>query len=114
MNHPFPAEPPPLRTNPDGAILIGHTRVTLDTVVAEFEAGATAAEIAEQYSSIALADIYTVIGYYLNHQTEISQYLQAREELGQQVRAENEQRFPSQGLHDRLLDRRAAKVSNQP
>jgi uncharacterized protein (DUF433 family) len=46
--------------------------VTLDTIVAAFDAGATAEEIAQQYSSISLADVYSVITYYLRHQTEVS------------------------------------------
>ncbi|MEH2261996.1 hypothetical protein [Nostoc sp.] len=36
------AETDPLKANKDGVILIGKTRVTLDTVVAVFKQGATA------------------------------------------------------------------------
>ena len=34
--------PVPLRTDADGVVRVGRTRVTLDTVVAAFEEGATA------------------------------------------------------------------------
>lgn len=54
---------------------VGGTRVTLDTLVAAFDAGATAEEIAQQYPSVALADVYAVIAYYLLHQPEIQAYL---------------------------------------
>ncbi|WP_248277558.1 hypothetical protein [Brasilonema sp. UFV-L1] len=38
-------EPAPLKTNVDGVVRVGKTRVTLDTVVAVFKQGATAEEI---------------------------------------------------------------------
>ena len=33
---------PPLETNVDGVMLVGKTRVTLDTIIAAFDSGATA------------------------------------------------------------------------
>jgi uncharacterized protein (DUF433 family) len=54
-------EPVPLQTDADGVIRIGGTRVTLDTLAAAFDAGATAEEIVQQYPSLALADVYSVI-----------------------------------------------------
>lgn len=39
----------------DGVVRVAGTRVTLDTVVAAFEEGATAEEIAQQYPSLAFA-----------------------------------------------------------
>jgi len=39
------AEPAPLRVNADGVVLVGKTRVPLDTVVYVFQQGATAEEI---------------------------------------------------------------------
>jgi uncharacterized protein (DUF433 family) len=98
----------PLRTDIDGVIRVGKTRVTLDTVVAAFRDGATAEEIVHQYPSVRLADIYFVIGYYLEHQAEVDAYLQERERLAGEVRKENETRFDPQGLRDRLLARRTA------
>jgi uncharacterized protein (DUF433 family) len=104
------AEPAPLAVNPDGVVLIGNTRVTLDTVIELFEAGATAEEINEQFPTVDLADVYAAISYYLKHQVEVAQYLKNRAELTEKVRAENKQRFPSAGLRARLLARRAAKM----
>lgn len=57
--------PVPLNIDMDGVIRVGNTRVTLDTVVAAFKEGATAEEIVWQYPSLSLADVYAVIGYYL-------------------------------------------------
>ncbi|MEH1917918.1 DUF433 domain-containing protein [Nostoc sp.] len=46
------AEPAPLKSNKDGVVLVGKTRVTLDTVVAVFKQGATAEEIVYRYPSL--------------------------------------------------------------
>jgi hypothetical protein len=49
------AQPAPLTTDPEGVVRISATRVTLDTVVAAFQEGATAEEISQQYPSLQLA-----------------------------------------------------------
>ena len=99
----------PLRTDTDGVVRVGKTRVTLDTVVAAFRDGATAEEIAQQYPSLRLADVYSVIGYYLDRQDEVDSYLRQRELLAAQVREQNEARSDPQGVRDRLLARRPAQ-----
>lgn len=99
-------EPMPLATDADGVVRIGGTRVTLDTLVAAYREGATAETIAEQYPSLQLDHVYTVIGYYLRHQEEVEVYLQRRRQEAAQVRRENEVRFPPIGIRDRLLARR--------
>lgn len=105
----FTAEPVPLAMDRDGKIRVGGTRVTLDTIVAAFENGATAEEIANQYPSVQLADIYATITYYLRQPDEVNQYLDRREEEAQQVRRENEARFDPAGIRDRLLARQKAQ-----
>jgi len=95
----------PIETDADGVIRVGGTRVTLDTLVAAFEAGATAEEIAQQYPSVALADVYSVIAYYLRHQSGVQAYLAGRREQADRVRVENEQRFVPSGIRDRLMAR---------
>jgi uncharacterized protein (DUF433 family) len=67
-----PPERVPIEPDADGMIRVGGTRVTLDTVVAAFDAVATAEEIVQQDPSVTLADVYSVIGYYLRHQTPAS------------------------------------------
>jgi len=106
VNRTDTTEQVPVHTDADGVIRVGGTRVTLDTLVAAFDAGATAEEIAQQYPSIALADVYSVIAYYLRHQPEIQTYLAQRQQQAAQVREENERRFNPSGVRDRLLARR--------
>ncbi len=99
-------QPIPLTTDADGVVRVGNTRVTLDTVIAAFREGATPETIAQQYPSLALADVYAVIGYYLNHRPEVHAYLQQREQVATHVRQENEAGFDPDGVRARLLARR--------
>jgi len=77
-----------------------------NALVAAFDAGATAEEIAQQYDSVSLADVYSVIAYYLRHQADVRAYLAERQKQAAQVRKENERRFDPTGIRERLLARR--------
>ena len=101
------APPVPLRADADGVVRVGGTRVTLDTVVEAFHEGATAEEIARQYDSLDLADVYAVIGYYLKCRTQVEAYLDERRRQGEEVRRQNESRCDPGGVRARLLARRA-------
>lgn len=101
-----PPEQVPIQTDADGVIRVGGTRVTLDTVVASFDSGATAEEIVQQYPALTLADVYSVIAYYLRHQSDVPAYLAKRQRRDAQVREENERHFNPTGARDRLLARR--------
>ncbi|HEY7494157.1 MAG TPA: DUF433 domain-containing protein [Candidatus Tectomicrobia bacterium] len=99
----------PLTVDAHGVLRVGNTRVTLDTVVAAFADGATAEEIVQQYPSLHLADVYSVIGYYLRHTSEIDAYLHQRRGQRETIRQQNEARFDPHGVRDRLLARRASQ-----
>jgi uncharacterized protein (DUF433 family) len=99
----------PLRTDAEGVVRIGNTRITLDTVVGAFRDGATAEEIVQQYPSLDLADVYSVIGYYLRRTSEVDAYLQKGKKEADASRAQNESRFDPSGVRARLLARRSAK-----
>jgi len=100
------AEAVPLETNADGVVLVRGTRVPLDTVVTAFHQGATAEEIAQQYPSVSLADVYQVIGYYLRHTSELDDYLARRRQSADAVQQAIEARWPPHGFRARLLNRR--------
>jgi uncharacterized protein (DUF433 family) len=103
------AEPAPLTTNIDGVVQVGKTRVTLDTVVNVFNQGMTAEEIVYRYPSLKLADVYATIGFYLNHQQEVEEYIQQRRSQAHEIRKTNEIKFDPQGLRNRLLARQTEK-----
>jgi len=98
----------PLTADAQGVLRIGNTRVTLDTVLDAFADGATAEEIVQQYSSLHLADVYSVIGYSLRHTAEVDVYLQQRHRQRETVRQQNETRFDPHGVRERLLARRTS------
>jgi uncharacterized protein (DUF433 family) len=100
------AGPVPLTKDADGVLRVGSSRVTLDTVVAAFREGMTPEGIVEQYPSLQLAEVYSVIGYVLSHPGEVETYLRDRQRLAEAVRRENEARFDPAGVRDRLLARR--------
>ena len=101
--------PLPLEINIDDVVLVGKTRVTLDTVINTFIQGTTAEEIVYRYPSLKLADVYAVIAFYLNYQQEVETYLHQRQQQAQVIRKMNEAKFDPQGLRDRLLARQLNK-----
>jgi len=99
-------KPVPLRPDAAGVLRVGETRVSLDSVIAAFNEGATPEEIVQQYDVLVLADVYAVIGYYLENQSEIDAYLANRHTQRAQLRQELEARHQPQGIRQRLLARR--------
>lgn len=97
--------PAPLAIGADGVIRVGGTRVTLDTILAAFDEGATAEEIVQQYPSLSLADVYQTIGYYLSRSAELDAYLAERRRAQSEARVSNESKWPPAGIRDRLLAR---------
>jgi len=104
------AQPPPMKLRRDGVWRVGGTRVTLDSVIHAFNNGSSAEEILLKYPSLNLTDIYAVITYYLWHRSEIDAYLKGRQREADEVRLENERRFPRDGVRERLLSRRSRKL----
>jgi uncharacterized protein (DUF433 family)/predicted HTH domain antitoxin len=100
--------PSSLEADEAGVLRVGGTRVTLDTVVAAFQRGATAEEIVYQYPSLELADVYAVLAYYLQHRSQVETYLCQRQGERDAVRSENEAQFDPRGIRDRLMSRRTA------
>lgn len=75
----IPTDPVPLRVDEGGNVRVGPTRVTLATVVSQFNNGASPELIAEWYDTLELADVYAVLAHYLRHRDEIDTVL-ARED----------------------------------
>lgn len=96
----------PLIADDDGTVRVGGTRVLLDIVVRAFERGASPEEIVHRYDALRLADVYSVIAYYLDHQPEIDAYLHQREEAGRRLRAEIDARVTHPDLYARVIARR--------
>lgn len=86
--------PVPLRTDQDGVIRVGNTRVTLLTVVNRYRVGDSAEAIHEGFPTLSLAEIHAVIAYYLQNRSEIDAYIQQIETEAERWRTEYEANNP--------------------
>jgi len=84
----------PLRTDEQGVIRVGETRVTLLTVVNRYRVGDTPEMIHQGFPTVSLADIYAVIAYYLAHQDEVDMYIHKIEAEAERQRQEYEANDP--------------------
>jgi len=50
-----------------------------------------------------------MIGHYLRRRSDVEAYLRRRQQQREEVREQNEARFDSSGIRDRLLARRAGR-----
>src|ERR1700752_1862912 len=71
---------PPLRVDEGGAVRVGKSRISLDSIVEQYENGMTPEDIVRAQDTLVLADVHAVIAYYLRHQDEVRTYLKRREE----------------------------------
>ena len=101
----------PLTRGEDGVFRITGTRVPLDSIVHEFKDGATPEQIQEDFPSVTLSDIYSVVAYYLQHSRAVEDYLSAQAQAAKEVRHEVESRVDTRGLRERLRQRRAQAVA---
>jgi len=107
-------EAPPLRPDVSGALRVGDSRVLLEMVIYAFEDGATPETIFQQYPTTTLADIYSVISYYLRHRDSVRAYLADRNRQAEVTRVRIEESQGDQlGLRSRLLARRQS-LASQP
>jgi uncharacterized protein (DUF433 family) len=102
----FEAKPAPLCRDADGAIRVSGTRVSLETLVSAFDAGATAEEIVQQYPSVELSATYAVISYVLDNRADVDAYVAKRREDARGLQEQIEGHSPPQGIRVRLLARR--------
>lgn len=110
MTLPLEADPIPLTADAHGVLRVAGTRVTLDTVLSLYRAGATPEEIADDFPSLELADIFAVITYYLRHRSEVDAYLEQGRRETEALRLEDEARF---GSGRELKERLSARLRNQ-
>lgn len=85
----------PLRTDDAGIIRVGDTRVSLEMVVRAFQTGDRPEQIAADFETLTLADVYGVIAYYLRHREAVDSYLAERDAAAAEVRSRIEATHPA-------------------
>src|SRR5215207_2262298 len=90
--------PIPLWRDEHGKLRIGETQVLLELVVYAFNQGETAESIVDSYPSLALADLYSVLGYYLTHRAEVDDYVQKADESAARIQRETEANYSPETL----------------
>lgn len=106
MNGSEPKQNVPLTRDDDGVFRVTGTRVTLDSIVHQFRAGATAEQTQEDFPTLKLSDIYSVIAYYLQNPATVEKYLAEQKQSSEGVRKTWERDPAAQELKDRLRQRR--------
>jgi uncharacterized protein (DUF433 family) len=101
----------PLTRSDDGVLRITGSRVTLDSIVHEFKRGATAEQIQEDFPTISLSEVYSVIAYYLQHSCAVDDYLSEQARECGEVRREIEGGMDTKDLRERLRQRRIQSAS---
>jgi uncharacterized protein (DUF433 family) len=96
-----------VRSDENGALRVGKTKVSLDSVVYAFKQGHSPETIQQQYPSLSLEEIYGAITYYLGNREEVDGYLKRQEQLWDQLRQQSEQ------AHNPVVQRLRALRANK-
>lgn len=107
------ADPLPLRLDAGGVIRVGKSRISLDLIVEQYESGMTPEEMVSAYETLDLADVHSVIAFYLNHHHEVMEYLKHRHKEAAALRERIETERP-RVTREELLARRNRMKGNAP
>jgi uncharacterized protein (DUF433 family) len=82
----------PLTLGEDGTIRVKGTRLLIDMIVGAHNRGESPEDIFESFPSdvYTIADIYSIIAYYLQNKSKIDKYLNKREKEAEKIRKEIE------------------------
>jgi len=72
------AAAPPLTVSEGGVVRVTGTRIALDVIVEEYDAGASAEDLVLRYPSLDLSDTYAVISFVLRDRSAVDAYLAER------------------------------------
>jgi uncharacterized protein (DUF433 family) len=99
------AQAVPLARDEFGVVRVSGSRITLDTIVASFEQGAIPEEIVMHYPTLKLADVYSIVGYYLHNRAEVEEYLAEQSAKAAVTRQKIEEHSNISEIRERLLGR---------
>lgn len=93
----------PLTTTKNSVIRIAGTRIGLDIVVDEYNAGMSPEEITYNYPSLTLANTYAVITYYLLNKNDVDDYIDQLNQQAEQIRQTIEAQYDLNAIRQRLI-----------
>ncbi len=111
---PIETESPPLRMDETGAVRVGKSRVSLDLIVEQYENGMAPEDMVRAYDTLLLADVHSVVSYYLRHRNEVRAYLKRRAEEAEALRTKIEAERPRVSREELLSRRQAGENANAP
>ncbi len=101
----------PLVAGDDETVRVKGSRVTLDVIVKQFRQGATAEQIAEDFPSLTLREVYGAIYFYLDNTAEVEDYLLNQADAARETWEFVAQTLDSSALRARIRARQRALVS---
>jgi len=100
--------PVPLTRLDNGVYRVTDSRIPLERIVEHYQAGETPEQIVDAYDTLRLADVYTIIGYYLEHREAVEEYVREQEVEGDKMQRMIEAAQPARpGFKEELLRRKA-------
>lgn len=109
---PEPLEWALLRLDEHADIYVGRSRVLLETIVAEYEAGASPQDIIRGHDTVRPADVHGAIAYYLRYRPVVEAYLRRREMEAEKLREKTEAaQSPRAELKAQMKERWAKRKS---
>jgi uncharacterized protein (DUF433 family) len=99
----------PLHEDTHGVVRVIGSRVTLDSIVAVFDRGATPEEVVQSFPSLGLGDVYAILAWVVSRRADVDAYLGHRAAEEQETRNDVERRSPTAGLREKLLARRGSQ-----
>ena len=95
------ADPLPLARDGSGVIRIGGTRVSLESLVSAYLAGASIDELAAAFPDLSRPDLHASVAYFLKHRREVEEYLVERLREAEVVEAQIRTELP--GAYRRVV-----------
>ena len=68
----------------------------------------SAEDMAREYDTLTLADVYGALAYYFRHREEVDEYIRQRDVEAEEIRAKFEAEFPPKVSREELRARRDA------
>ena len=102
----------PLHETSDGNVRVIGSRVTLHTIVGRFQVGDTPEDIQDGFPTLTLEQINAIIGWYLNHQAKVDEYIREVDEEAEEFWRRIESRPENIAFRERLRSLREQMIKS--